>query len=278
MATVTAINIYPVKSCRGIALDRATVEITGFTHDRQWLIVRPDGRFVTQRDEPRLALISTAIADGRLQLHAPEVGTFTIAADHRGASVEVICWKHQCAAFDAGDEAARWLEGHLGQPFRLVRFDPARKRVADPKWTGDVEALNQFSDGFPYLIVSQASLDDLNRRLPRPLPMNRFRPNIVLDGMPPYGEDEAHEFSGDGIRLRAVKDCTRCVITTTDQDKGQRDGEEPLRTLRSYRMSRELKGVLFGQNIILTEGAGRQLRVGQELAVQWKSDTRNSDA
>lgn len=271
MATVTAINIYPVKSCRGIALECATVETTGFTHDRQWMIIRPEGRFVTQREEPRLALISTAIGDGRLQLRAPEVGTFAIALDHRGASVEVTCWKNQCAAFDAGDEAARWLEAHLGQPFRLVRFDPARKRVADPQWTGDIEALNQFSDGFPYLVVSQASLDDLNRRLPQPLPMNRFRPNIVLDGMPAYGEDETHEFHGDGIRLRAVKDCTRCVITTTDQDKGQRDGEEPLRTLRSYRLSHELKGVLFGQNIILAEGAGRQLRVGQELAVEWKS-------
>lgn len=279
MATVTAINIYPVKSCRGIALDRATVEITGFTHDRQWMIVRPDGRFVTQREEPRLALISTAIADRRLQLHAPEVGTFAIAADHRGACVEVVCWKNQCAAFDAGDEAARWLEAHLGQPLRLVRFDLARKRVADPKWTGDTEALNQFSDGFPYLIVSQASLDDLNRRLPQPLPMNRFRPNIVLDGLPAYGEDEAHEFSGGGIRLRAVKPCTRCAITTTDQDKGQRDGEEPLRTLRSYRLSHELKGVLFGQNGILTAGAGSQLRVGQELAVEYNSERRQqSDA
>lgn len=277
MATVTALNIYPVKSCRGIALDHATVEPTGFTHDRQWMIVRPDGRFVTQREEPRLALISTAIADGRLQLDAPEVGTFAIAADNVGASVEVICWKHRCAAFDAGDAAARWLEAHLGQPFRLVRFDPAHKRVADPQWTGDVEALNQFSDGFPYLIVSQASLDDLNRRLPRPLPMNRFRPNIVLDAMPAYGEDEAHEFSGGGIRLRAVKHCTRCIITTTNQDNGQREGEEPLRTLRAYRSSRELKGVLFGQNLILTEGAGRQLRVGQELAVEWKTGRQNSD-
>lgn len=278
MATVTAINIYPVKSCRGIALDRATVEVTGFTHDRQWMIVRPDGRFVTQREEPRLALITTAIADGRLQLHAPEVGAFAIALDHGGAAVEVTCWKHQCAAFDAGDEAARWLEAHLRQSMRLVRFDLARKRVADPKWTGDIEALNQFSDGFPYLIVSQASLDHLNGRLPQPLPMNRFRPNIVLDGLPAYGEDEVHEFSGGGIRLRAVKDCTRCAITTTDQDKGQRDGEEPLRALRDYRLSRELKGVLFGQNIILTEGAGRQLEVGQELAVECKSGRQRSDA
>lgn len=275
MARITALNIYPVKSCRGIGLDSATVETTGFTYDRQWMITRPDGRFVTQREVSRLALISTAIVDGHLQLHAPEVGTFAVELDHRGASVEVTCWKSQCAAFDAGDDAARWLEAYLGQPLRLVRFDPARKRVADPKWTGDVEALTQFSDGFPYLIASQASLDDLNSRLAKPLPLNRFRPNIVIDGVPAYGEDEAYEFSGDGISLRGVKDCTRCIVTTTDQDTGQRDGDEPLRTLRGYRLSRELKGVLFGQNVILAAGAGRQLRVGQELSVEWR---RKSDA
>lgn len=269
MPTVTALHIYPVKSCRGIALNSATVHITGFTYDRQWMIVR-DGRFLTQREEPRLALIATAIDGGMLQLSAPAAGTFAVPLDHAGAAVEVTCWRHQCAAFDAGDAAARWLERCLGRPLRLVRFDPAYKRAADPAWTSGIEALNQFSDGFPYLMIAQASLDDLNSRLPNPLPMNRFRPNIVVAGVPAYGEDAALEYRADGIRLRPVKPCTRCVITTTDQDTGERDGEEPLRTLRAYRLSRELKGVTFGQNIVLAEGAGRQLHVGQELTADWK--------
>lgn len=276
MAKIAALHVYPVKSCRGIAVDGATLAATGFTHDRQWMVVRPDGRFVTQREEPRLALVATAIADGALKLGAPGAGTLTLPLDHGGAAVEVTCWKSRCAAFDAGDAAASWLEAHLGKPMRLVRFDPARKRVADPQWTGNVEALIQFSDGFPYLVISQASLDELNGRLPQALPMNRFRPNIVVDGLPAYGEDEVHEFRADGVRLRVVKSCARCVITTTDQDKGERDGEEPLRTLRAYRSSRELQGVVFGQNVILAEGEGRELRVGQALGVEFKPVERNS--
>ena len=119
-------------------------------------------------------------------------------------------------------------------------------------------------------MLSNASLADLNRRLDRPLPMNRFRPNIVIDGVDAYAEDRIHELVADGIRLRAVKPCTRCIITTTDQATAERDGEEPLRTLRSYRFSTELRGILFGQNLVLVEGVGRELRVGETLAVTWK--------
>jgi uncharacterized protein len=267
MATITALNIYPVKSCRGIALKQATLLQTGFTHDRQWLIVRPDGHFITQREDARLALIETDITAGALTLRAPNTEPLTLAADVNAGSMEVQIWKDKCAAFDAGDEAARWLEIMLDKPYRLVRFDTSRPRYSDPKWTGDIVASSQFSDGFPYLVISQASLDDLNSRLPRPLPMNRFRPNIVVDGLPPYGEDQVVEFTAAGVRLRVVKACTRCIITTTDQQRAQRDGDEPLKTLRSYRFSSELRGVLFGQNVILAEGAGRELRVGQELRV-----------
>ena len=276
MARITALNIYPVKSCRGIPLQRATAAVTGFTHDRQWMIVRPNGQFITQREEPRLALIETAVDDRALTLSAPQAGALAVPfdpdhAEADSAAVEVMCWRDRCAALDAGDGAARWLEAYLGKPYRLVRFDPAHKRRSDAKWTGSIEAFSQFSDGFPYLVISQASLDDLNGRLAQPLPMNRFRPNIVVDGLPAYGEDRVHEFSGDGIRLRAVKPCARCAITTTDQVTAERNGDEPLRTLRSYRFSSELRGVLFGQNAILIAGEGRQLRVGQELEIDWKA-------
>lgn len=270
MPTITALNIYPVKSCRGIALQRATLAPSGFLHDRQWLIVRPGGQFLTQREEPRLATISTALdTNGALTLRAPEGEPLRVAADANAGSVEVKIWRDTCAAFDAGDAAAGWLQSLLGQPYRLVRFDTSRPRYSNPDWTGDIQAPNLFSDGYAYLVISQASLDDLNGRLEKPLPMNRFRPSIVVDGLAPYGEDEVHEFVGADIRLRRVKPCTRCVITTTDQDRAVRDGDEPLRTLRGYRFSRELKGVLFGQNLIMVAGAGSELRVGQQLEVSY---------
>jgi uncharacterized protein len=269
ITTIAELNVYPVKSCRGIALDRATLTETGFAHDREWLIVQGD-RFVTQREQPRLALIEPRIAAGTLQLHAPGMPPLAVDAELAEDPVEVTCWKDRCAAFDAGNDAAQWLAGFLGTPYRLVRFDDRRKRLSSREWTGEVEALNHFSDGYPWLAISRASLDDLNARLERPLPMNRFRPNIVLDGLTAFAEDRAHEFFGVGVRLRAVKPCTRCIITTTDQATAERDGDEPLRTLRSYRFSRELKGVLFGQNLVMIQGSGRELRVGDALEVSWK--------
>jgi uncharacterized protein YcbX len=277
MATVTALNIYPVKSCRGIALDRARIAAAGFLHDREWLIVDANGRFVTQREEPRLALIvptisETGISETGLTLAAPSHGCVTVPIELQERPVEVTCWRDRCAAFDAGSQAADWLEGFLGTAHRLVRFNPDRPRPSDPAWTRDVRALNQFSDAFPWLVLSEASLRDLNTRLTVQLPMNRFRPNIVVDGLPPYGEDLVHEFYDEGVRLRVVKGCTRCAITTTDQFTGARTTDEPLRTLGKYRHDRTLKGVIFGQNAILIEGLGKELRVGQDLATRWKSE------
>ena len=166
--------------------------------------------------------------------------------------------------------AAQWLQDFLGAPHRLVRFDPAFRRRSDPKWTGDIEAFAKFADGFPWLVISQASLDDLNARLDKPLPMNRFRPNIVVAGLDAFEEDRIAEFSVGNIALRPVKPCTRCAITTTDQELGERSGDDPLRTLRTFRLDRELKGVTFGQNIILRTGIGERLAVGDLLSVAYK--------
>jgi uncharacterized protein len=264
---ITALNVYPVKGCRGIALDSARIAAAGFEHDREWLITRPDGRFMTQREEPRLALIETAVNGDALRLRVPDGSELSMALDSRGREVEVTCWKDRCAAFDAGEAAAEFLTRYLGAPYRLVRFDGRRKRLSNAQWTPGVEAQNQFSDGFPWLLISEASLADLNARLSRKLPMNRFRPNIVVSGLPPFGEDRLHELTGEGVRLRRAKPCARCIVTTTDQARGTRDGDEPLRTLAKFRFDRELKGVTFGQNMILIDGLGAQLRVGQELAL-----------
>jgi uncharacterized protein YcbX len=264
---ITALNVYPVKGCRGIALDSARIGAAGFEHDREWLITRPDGRFMTQREDPRLALIEAALIAETLRLRVPDGSELSVPVSAQGREVEVTCWKDRCAAFDAGEEAAEFLARYLGTPMRLVRFDARRKRPANSQWTPGVEALNQFSDGFPWLLISEASLEDLNGRLSRKLPMNRFRPNIVVSGLPPFGEDRLHELAGGGVRLRRAKPCARCIVTTTDQSTGTRDGDEPLRTLAQFRFDRELKGVVFGQNLILIDGLGAQLRVGQELEV-----------
>lgn len=269
MIRITALNIYPVKGCRGIAVDSARVAATGFEHDREWLITRADGRFMTQRENPRLALIETALvqmAGGEaLRLRVPDGAELVVSSTAQGREIEVTCWKDRCAAFDAGEEAAQFLTRYLDAPMRLVRFDARRKRPSNAQWTPGIEALNQFSDGFPWLLISEASLEDLNARLTRKLPMNRFRPNIVVSGLGPFGEDGLHELTGGGVRLRRAKPCMRCIVTTTDQATGTRDGDEPLRTLAQFRFDRELKGVGFGQNLILIEGLGAQLRVGQEL-------------
>ena len=278
MIRITALNIYPVKGCRGIAVQSARVATTGFEHDREWLITRPDGRFMTQREEPRLALIEPTLIDKQLpgeqmlRLRIPGGAELNVSPAEQGREVEVTCWKDRCAAFDAGDDAAEFLTGYLGSPVRLVRFDARRKRPSNPQWTPGIEALNQFSDGFPWLLASEASLEDLNSRLQRKLPMNRFRPNIVVSGLPPFGEDRLHDLTAGPVRLRRAKPCTRCIVTTTDQATGKRDGTEPLQTLRQFRFDRELKGVVFGQNMILIEGAGAQLRVGQELTPASNAD------
>jgi uncharacterized protein YcbX len=183
-----------------------------------------------------------------------------------GQEVEVTVWDDKCAAFDAGDEAAQWLTSHLGKPARLVRFDKRRKRPSEAQWTQGTEALNQFSDGFPWLLISEASLADLNSRLQQPLPMNRFRPNIVVDGLPAFGEDSVEDFIAGDVRLRVAKPCARCAITTTDQITGER-GNEPLKTLKEYRFDRALRGIIFGQNMMLMAGLGSELKVGQQFEV-----------
>jgi uncharacterized protein YcbX len=267
MVRITGLNIYPVKSCRGIALTQARITETGFAHDREWMVVTPEYRFLTQRERPLLAQIETALTGDQLVLRKPGGAALTLPMDLTGPEVEVTIWRDKAAAFDAGDAAAAWFTEHLGKPARLVRFDKRRERPSSKDWTGGLVALNQFADGYPFLLTSQGSLDELNRRLEQPLPMNRFRPNIVVDGLPPFGEDGVDEFVAGEVRLKVVKPCDRCVITTTDQLTGERTGDQPLKALREFRFDRSMRGVLFGQNLILTGGVGRELKVGQQFEV-----------
>jgi uncharacterized protein YcbX len=185
--------------------------------------------------------------------------------DHEGEPREVIVWRSQCAAFDAGDEVAGFLSDWLGRSLRLVRFDARRPRLSNPDWTAGRAVPNQFSDGYPLLVLSQASVDDLDARVGRHLPVERFRPNLLLDGVAAYAEDETDTLTAGAARFTLTKACTRCVITTVDPARGERDGDEPLRTLKSYRFDKALRGVLFGRNAYAVEGVGTVLRRGMPV-------------
>ena len=269
-ATLASLHVYPVKSCGGIELGEARLDVTGLADDRRWMLVRPNGRFVTQRELPRMALIHTAVSATGLSLSSPGRSTLEVARAANGGALPVTVWKFHGSGFDCGDAAALWLSEYLETPLRLVTFDEAVPRTCSLEWTGDATSTTHFSDGFPVLVISRASLADLNSRLPKALPMNRFRPNIVLDGVDAYDEDRIRELKVGGVVLRLVKPCIRCSITTTDQSVGALDGVEPLATLKDFRFDKKLLGVAFGQNAIVIRGAGEHLRVGDEFEVAWK--------
>jgi uncharacterized protein YcbX len=265
---VTSLHVYPVKSCRGIAVESFRLAATGPEWDRRWMIVRPGGMFITQRSHPAMATIAVAIDGGTLRLSAPGRDPLAIPVDHAGRSWPVVVWRSECLGIDAGDSAAAWLSDVLGEPLRLVRQDPARPRLADAKYAGPAPHPVSFADGYPILLISRASLEALNQRLPEPVPMARFRPNVVIDGVPAHAEDAMTCFRAGPVVLRGIKHCDRCAITTTDQETGARHPrQEPIRTLKTYRYDRALKGVVFGQNCVVEAGVGERLAVGAELTI-----------
>lgn len=268
MITIASLFVYPVKSCRGIAVAQVQLTPRGLQHDREWMVVSPDGRFITQREEPRLALVGTTLQEHHLELSAPGLSKLAVPLQRsaQAASVEVTVWRERVHAFDEGHAAADWLGEHLRRDVRLVRFDDAYPRPTDPAWSRGLPGTSAFADGYPVLVLSHASLDDLNSRLSSPLPVDRFRPNVCLGGCAPYAEDSIRSLESEHVRLRLVKPCTRCIITTTDQATGVPRGDEPLRTLKAYRWDDALRGVTFGQNAIV-ERPGR-LEVGALLASQ----------
>jgi len=238
------------------------------------MVVDRQRRFVTQREHPRLAVVETSIEDGKLSLAAPNAGAIALPdASTLDASDEVVVWRSHARGFDAGDAAAQWISSFLGAALRIVRFDRSRPRMCNPDYVGDSGAHTMFSDGYPLLVIGQASLDDLNMRLrakgAQPLPMNRFRPSVVVTGLDPYDEDHLDTLESDGVALRLVKPCVRCKVTTTDQASG-RVGFEPLPTLSTYRRNDALAGVTFGMNAIVIEGAGRALSVESATRVEYR--------
>lgn len=253
---------YPVKSCRGIRLDRAAVTARGLAWDRHWMVVDEAGHFLTQRQLPAMATIGTALTAGALVLSGPGAPDLTVPLAAAGERLAVTVWNDTVTAQAVSAEADRWLAGRLGMPCRLVRFPDDCRRAVDPRYgaAGDETA---FSDGFPVLLIGQGSLDGLNARLPTRLSMRRFRPNLVVAGAAPHAEDAWRRIRVGAVGLRLVKPCSRCAITTVDPDLGVRDGAEPLQTLGTYR--RRDGKVWFGQNLI-PDGAG-EIRLGDPVVV-----------
>lgn len=255
---IAALFIYPVKSCRGIALTSARVTERGFEHDREWMVVDVAGRFVSQRTEPRLASITTAITATSLVLAAPGADTLQVPLDQSGIASPVTIWNDTVPGIDQGTAAAAWLSARLAGDYRLVRFDPAARRRCNLEYAGQSGAHTGFADAYPFLVLSEASLDDLNARLAAPLPIDRFRPNLLLSGVDAYDEDYIDQIVSGDVALKLVKPCTRCEVTTIDQQTLQR-GVEPLRTLAGYRHNALLDGIAFGMNAIVAAGAGATL-------------------
>lgn len=268
MARIASLHVYPVKSCRGIDVDSTLMTPTGPEWDRRWMIVTAADQFITQRSHPLLATISIAVGDGELRLSTEGEAPLVVDVDHGGESRPVTIWSDECLGIDAGDGAATWLSTLLDDTLRLVRIDPRRPRLASPTYVGPEPSPLTFTDGYPILMISSESLAELNRRLPEPLPMARFRPNVVIEGVTAHAEDATTRFRSDSVVLRGVKLCTRCPITTTDQLSGARDpDQQPLRALEKYRHDYALKGVVFGQNCTVEAGVGERLRVGAALSI-----------
>ena len=271
MATVLGLFVYPLKSARGIPSSRVRVTATGLEWDRHWMIVNATGTFLTQRTHPQLARIVTEIADSSLTLTAPGQSALRVPLAPFGGGVSVRVWDHACTALEQGKEADEWVSDAVGQTARLVRVTPFMGRVADAKYAGRTPAPVAFPDGFPLLVCNQASLENLNERMPQPIPLERFRPNLVLTGLPAFAEDRIDSLRLGEVMLRLVKPSTRCTIPSTDQRTGERS-TDPLPVLRKFRFNRALRGVTFGENAVIGAGVGAAIERGCECQVTFEAE------
>lgn len=260
--TLNGLYRYPVKSLRGAGLALATLDARGIRFDRRWMLINPDGQFLSQRQLPRMTLVRTLMMYDHLTLQAPDMGDLVLPRECADdAVVQVKIWQDDCLARCVGGDADEWLSEFLHTECRLVYLPDDQARQVDPNYAKQGDQTG-FTDGFPLLLISEASLQDLNSRMSEPLPMERFRPNLVVGGCEPYAEDQWRQIRIGEIEFKVVKPCSRCVITTVNPETAQ-TGAEPLKTLSSYR--RQGNKVNFGQNLIHT-GVG-ELRLGMDVAV-----------
>ena len=263
MITISSLIYYPIKACRGFEVQSANVERMGLQHDRRMMVTTPDGQFLTQRELPRLALVTPTLENGSLELSAPGYDSLRLGIQTSGTPVSVDIWKSKgVQAIDQGEDAAQWFSDWLGTDVRLVHVADGYKRVVNETYAVNADDHTGFADGYPILIASEEGLADLNTRLASPVPMNRFRPNLVVRGCGPFEEDSWNRIQVGDVVLAVVKPCARCEVTTIDKDTLERS-KEPLKTLGKYRKHK--LGAIFGQNVIpLNEG---QLQVGMNVEI-----------
>jgi len=280
MAFLSDITLYPIKSCAGISLREAVLTRSGLmsehVYDREWMVVDEHGRFLTQREYPRMALIVPRIKATTLELRAPGMLRLEIELGlphpQLAPTLEVQVWDDTLRAYDCDEVTATWFSNAIGVPCRLVRFHPDVERATSTKWTAGVAASTMFADGYPVLIAGAASLDDVNEKLlaaGRPaLTMDRFRPNLVIGDIGAFEEDYADFLQFGATVLKPVKPCSRCPIPSIDQATGV-PGPEPLDVMQGYRAKPELDGAIcFGMNAIVTEGGDERIVVGQEVGFE----------
>jgi uncharacterized protein YcbX len=269
MLQVSELYIYPIKSLAGIPVKKAVVTSRGFEHDRRWLLVDEHNSFITQREHYQMALLQVAIeTDGLRVTH--KVSRKSLLIPFRTPNTEyeqavVTIWDDTCMAEFVSTEADEWFTEVLGMKCRLVYMPDSTLRIVDQRYAHK-DSITSFADAYPFLLIGQASLDELNSRLSETLPINRFRPNIVFTGGEPFDEDLYGHFTINKIDFYGVKLCARCVMTTVNQDNAIK-GKEPLKTLAKYRFKNNK--ILFGQNLI-HEGSG-EIAVGDELVVLQKN-------
>jgi uncharacterized protein YcbX len=242
--------------------------VRGLEHDRRWMVVDGEGRFMSQREVPRMATIWTDLVDGALTLSAPEMSSVDVPLDPRPSeTLRVQVWNSVCDAIAVSSLADGFLTEYLGEPCRLVYMPETTKRFSNPLYARG-EALVGFADGYACLVTGEASLGELNKRLAArgapDVPMNRFRPNIVVKGAAPFAEDAWENIRIGGAVLRAAKPCGRCQVTTTDQNTGEVTGPEPLATLGTFRDKGDL-GVCFGTYFVAVETG--PMRTGDAVEV-----------
>jgi len=293
---ISEINIYPIKSLKGISLDSAIVEERGLRHDRRWMLTDRDGVFMTQREFPEMATITVKVESGKLRVESENAGEMAIPFEpDEGERQRVTVWQSVCDAEVYRGAVSEWFSDVLGTACQLVRMPDATQRHINPIFDRGRDIVS-FADGYPIMVVGEASLEDLNKRLSReaeegvrdrqetdevvrdPLPMNRFRPNLVVSDSEPYAEDNWSRIRVGEAIFRPTKPCERCVITTVDQSKGEFAGKEPLKTLATYRMAKDVipdryeafgmngNAVLFGQNLV-SETPGERISVGDAITV-----------
>jgi len=269
IATVTGLFVYPLKSARGIACARVRLGPTGFEADRRWMLVNAEGVFLSQRTHPQLACIVPQLDGNEVVLDAPGLPPLRLQGRCSGERLFVRVHQDRCVGLDEGTEAAEWASRAAGEAVRLVRVPAHPERWANPTFAGTTPAPMGFADGFPVLVCNVASLEELNRRLPAGIPMERFRPNLVLEGLPAWAEDRIDTLTIGEVTLRLVKPCIRCTIPSIDQRTGQ-PSIDPAPALRQFRFDKLLRGVKFGENAVIVTGVAREIERGTTCRVDFE--------